>query len=110
MSVELRSADSACNPYMGFAMMIAAGLEGVEQELEPTPPNRVNLYTKTEQERAENGVYWLPRDLAEAADALEADSLAHEVFGATLLQTWLDFKRQEFQEYQLEVSQWERER
>ncbi|MDO6461560.1 type III glutamate--ammonia ligase [Granulosicoccaceae sp. 1_MG-2023] len=108
--VELRSADSACNPYMGFAMMIAAGLEGIEQELTPTPPNRVNLYLDTEQARADKGIYWLPRDLAEAADALEADSLAHEVFGDTLLQSWLDFKRQEYLEYQLEVSQWERKR
>ena len=107
--VELRSADSACNPYMGFAMMIAAGLEGIEQGLTPKPPNRVNLYTRTEEERAANGIHWLPRDLAEAADALEADPLAHSVFGDTLLQTWLDYKRQEFQDYQLHISQWERQ-
>ncbi|MFT7674251.1 MAG: glutamine synthetase [Gammaproteobacteria bacterium] len=69
--IELRSADSACNPYLGIALMVAAGLEGVKQGLQPDQPNRVNLYEQTEEARNAQNILWLPRTLEEAIDAFE---------------------------------------
>lgn len=105
--IELRSADSACNPYLGIAMMVAAGLEGIEQKLDPGEPNRDNLYTKTDEERSELGATWLPRTLEEAVDAFEADPLSREVFGDLMFDYWIDFKRTEWLTYLNHVSDWE---
>lgn len=105
--VELRSADSACNPYLGIAMMVAAGLEGIEQKLEPGEPNRENLYVKSDAQRSEAGASWLPRTLEEAIDAFEKDPLSREVFGDLMFDYWVDFKRSEWLDYLNHVSDWE---
>jgi glutamine synthetase len=108
--VELRSADSACNPYLGMAMMIAAGLEGVKEKVDPGEPHTENLYYKTDEERAAMGITWLPRTLAEAIDAFEADALSREVFGDLMFDSWVESKREEWLSYQNHVSDWERDR
>jgi glutamine synthetase len=108
--VELRSADSACNPYLGMAMMIAAGLEGVKEKIDPGEPHTANLYYKTDEERAALGITWLPRTLAEAIDAFEADPLSRKVFGDLMYDSWVESKREEWMSYQNHVSDWERER
>ena len=68
--VELRAANSACNPYLGMALCLAAGLEGVEQQLELPPPNTANLFSETDgmsaKQMAAHGVGRLPQNLAEA--------------------------------------------
>lgn len=108
--VELRAADSASNPYLGFALMIAAGLEGVEQQLEPQPANTINLFEASQETRDEMGIKWLPRDLSEAIDALEADPLSEQVLGSKMLKAWVDYKREEWTEFSNHVSQWEMDR
>lgn len=108
--VEFRAADSACNPYLGMALMIAAGLEGIEQGLEPDPANDVNLFEQTEQYRRERNIQWLPRSLDQAISALEADPLSKEVLGDTMLQSWIETKREEVLVFTNHVSQWERDR
>jgi len=108
--VELRSADSACNPYLGMAMMIAAGLEGVKEKIDPGAPHTENLYYKTDEERAALGITWLPRTLAEAIDAFEADPLSRKVFGDLMYDSWIESKREEWMSYQNHVSDWERDR
>ena len=108
--VELRSADSACNPYLGIAMMIAAGLEGIKEKTDPGEPHVDNLYYKTDQERAAQGVTWLPRTLSEAVDAFEKDPLGRAVFGDLMFDTWIEFKRAEWLSYLNHVSDWERDR
>ncbi len=108
--VELRSADSACNPYLGIAMMIAAGLEGIREKIEPGEPHLENLYYKTDQERAARGITWLPRSLSEAVDAFEQDPLSRAVFGDLMFDTWIEFKRDEWLSYLNHVSDWERDR
>ncbi len=112
--VELRAADSACNPYLAFAMCVAAGLEGIEQNLQPPPPNEGNLFermdglTPTQCEAA--GVGRLPTTLNEAVDAFEADPLSKQVFGDLMYDSWRKFKRAEWAEYHDYVSQWEMDR
>ena len=79
--VELRLADSSCNPYLGAAMVLAAGLDGIENELDPGEPHRDNLYIKAEDELRALGIAMLPRTLGEALDAFEASDLARTTFG-----------------------------
>ena len=107
--IELRSADSACNPYLGIAMMIAAGLEGVTEQLDPGEPHRDNLYLKSDEERNSEGVVWLPRTLEEAIDEFENDSLSKAVFGEMMFDSWREYKRAEWLSYLNHVSDWERD-
>ena len=108
--VELRSADSSCNPYLGIAMMVAAGLEGIEQRIDPGDPHTDNLYLKSDDERERAGVIWLPRTLDEAVTAFEQDPLSREVFGDLMYGSWIEFKRAEWLSYLNHVSDWERDR
>lgn len=108
--VELRPADSACNPYLGAALVLAAGLEGIREKIDPGEPHRENMYRKTPDELEALGVRLLPRTLEEAIDAFEADSLTKEVFGTVMHRTWIDFKREEWSSYHNHVSDWERDR
>ena len=108
--IEFRAADSACNPYLGMALMIAAGLEGIEQSLEPDPANDVNLFEQSEAYRQERNIQWLPRSLDEAITALEADPLSKRVMGTKMLESWVETKREEVFTFNNHVSQWERER
>jgi glutamine synthetase len=108
--VELRAADSACNPYLGMALMIAAGLEGIAKGMTPDPANDVNLFEQTESYRQQKNIQWLPRNLDEAINALEADPLSRTVLGEEMFNAWVTTKREEVLLYNNHVSQWERDR
>ena len=105
--VELRAADIANNPYLGGALVLAAGLEGIRKQIDPGPPHTENMYLKSEAELAELGVGYLPRTLQEATEAFAADDLAREVFGDLMFETFVDFKRNEWEQYHNHVSDWE---
>ena len=108
--VEMRSADIANNPYLGGAMALAAGLEGIRNDIDPGEPHLDNMYLKTGAELEAMGVKLLPRTLEEALDALEADPLTEEVMGPTMKASFLKYKREEWESYQNHVSDWEVER
>jgi len=108
--VELRLVDPMCNPYLGAAMVFAAGLEGIREGLDPGAPHLDNMYVKDEAELERLGVRKLPRTLGEALDAFEADPLSRKVFGERMFGAWRDFKRREWLTYLNHVSDWERER
>ena len=108
--VEFRAADSACNPYLGAALALAAGLEGIEGDLDPGDPYTDNMYELTSAELRASGVEMLPRTLGEALDAVEGDPLARATFGTDMHDAWLGFKRQEWLSYLNHVSDWEKER
>jgi glutamine synthetase len=108
--VELRAADSACNPYLGGALVLAAGLEGIAEGLDPGEPHTENMYLKSEAELAALDVTVLPRTLGEALDAFESDPLARQVFGETMFDAWLGNKRQEWLSYMNHVADWETDR
>lgn len=105
--VELRPADSSCNPYLGAAMVLAAGLEGIEQALDPGEPKRENMYEKTDAELEALGVGFLPKTLGEAIEAFRADPLSRAVFGDAMFQSWLTYKEDEWISYLNHVSDWE---
>ncbi|MFN9388924.1 MAG: type III glutamate--ammonia ligase, partial [Betaproteobacteria bacterium] len=108
--MELRAADSACNPYLGAAMVLAAGLEGIAAELDPGEPRTENMYRKSPEELTALGVTTLPRTLEEATEAFAADPLSREVFGNDMYRTWIDYKRDEWLRYLNHVSDWEKNR
>lgn len=108
--MELRAADSACNPYLGAALVLAAGLEGIEQGLESGEPNRENMYLKSPEELRRLGVKMLPRTLGDALEAFREDPLAAKVFGEAMSRSWLAHKDREWLSYQNHVGEWERER
>jgi glutamine synthetase len=108
--VECRAADSASNPYLGAALMLAAGLEGIREGLDPGEPNRDNLYNASESDLAARGIGWLPRSLGEAIDALESDPLVRSVFGDVMFDSYVSEKRAEWDSFTAHVSSWESDR
>jgi len=108
--VECRAADSANNPYLGAGLVLAAGMEGIREGLDPGDPNRDNLYNLSEADLLERNIGWLPRSLGEAIDALEADPLARSVFGDAMFESYVAEKRAEWDSFAAHVSSWETDR
>ncbi|MEK9765464.1 MAG: type III glutamate--ammonia ligase, partial [Thalassolituus sp.] len=107
---ESRNADGAVNPYLACALVLAAGLEGIRENLDPGKPQETNLYELTEAEREERGIGFLPRTLDEAITAFEADPFVEQVLGKELKAEFVRYKREEWNEYHRAVSAWEIER
>ena len=91
-------------------MVLAAGLEGVREKIDPGLPHTDNMYLKSDVELAELGVGYLPRSLNEAIDAFEADDLGRQVMGDLMYKTYSEFKRAEWDSYLTHVSDWEVDR
>jgi glutamine synthetase len=108
--VECRAADSSTNPYLGAALMLVAGMEGIREGLDPGEPNAGNMYLLSDAELARRGITWLPRTLLEATEALAADPLAASVLGPDMLRSFVTEKTAEWDDYHATVSQWERDR
>lgn len=104
---ESRNADSACNPYLAGALVLAAGLEGVREGLDPGKPQTENLYEFSDTDLAARGVQPLPKTLGEAVQAFEEDEFTERVLGSALKQEFITYKRAEWEEYHQTVSQWE---
>jgi glutamine synthetase len=90
--------------------MLAAGLEGIEQGIDPGLPHRENMYLYSEQEISDAGIKCLPKTLSEATDAIAADPLAHTVLGTDMHRAFVDYKRAEWDSYHNTVSDWEIQR
>jgi len=108
--VESRAVDTAVNPYLAAAMLLGAGLEGIEEELDPGDPIPLNMYEQSDERLAELGVSVLPRTLLEAVEALDADPLAEQVLGGELKRSYVDLKTAEWWDYHNTISAWEYDR
>jgi glutamine synthetase len=108
--IEFRAPDPSCNPYLALAVMIHAGLDGVENDLECPDPVRENIYDFDEEKREEYGIDTLPANLGDAVDALENDEVVYNALGPHVSEKFVEAKRQEFSEYIADVSQWELDR
>jgi len=104
---EVRNADSAGNPYLQYAVMISAGLRGIEKHIEPPNPVETNIYALGAMERKKLGIGSLPASLEEALDEMEKSDLMRETLGAHVWTNYLYLKRQECEEYRTQVSDWE---
>ncbi len=105
--VELRSPDPACNPYLAFSVMLAAGLEGIEKGYELRDPVERNVYELSDEERAALQISTLPTDLHEAIERMEGSELVRRALGDHIFATLLKNKRLEWQRYRAQVTEWE---
>ena len=105
--IECRAVDPTMNPYLAAAMMLGAGLEGIEQEIDPGDPRNINMYELSDAELRAAGVKTLPRTLLEAVEAFAADSLPEKVLGADLRASFIDLKTKEWWSFHNAVSKWE---
>jgi glutamine synthetase len=108
--IEFRSPDPACNPYLAFSVMLAAGLEGVERGYTLPAEATNNIYEMTAEERAAEGIGSLPQSLTEAISAMEESELVAEALGEHVFDYFIRNKRAEWLEYKAHVSPWELER
>jgi glutamine synthetase len=108
--IELRMPDPSCNPYLAFAVMLRAGLDGIDQKIDPGPPVNKNIYKMSQRERRHLRIEELPATLAEALDVFEKSELMRDTLGDHIFQHFLEAKREEWFDYSSQVSPWERER
>lgn len=106
---ELRCPDPACNPYLTFSAMLAAGLEGIEKGYKLPEPIEQNLYDLTDEERAKMGVEQLPESLGEAVDITKRSKLVRDTFGEHIFSRYVALKEKEWDTYRLQLTPWEME-
>lgn len=107
MRVELRSADPTCNPHLAFAIMLRAGLDGIQRNTDLPPAMDENIFLQDENEHLRLRSHLLPATLGEALDTMREDPLIHEVLGETIYEGFLDAKTIEWTEYRQQVHEWE---
>ena len=107
---EIRCPDPACNPYLTFASLLHAGLEGIEGGYELPEPMETNLYHLTAEQRRERGIVSLPETLGEAVDELATSEVARQALGPHIFDRYVELKRKEWDDYRVQLTQWELER
>jgi glutamine synthetase len=108
--IEFRSPDPACNPYLAFAVMLAAGLKGIEKGYELPPPVEEDIYEMSEEARKRTGIESLPGNLLEAIQLTEKSELVRETLGDHIFQKFIENKKIEWDQYRTHVSQFELEK
>ena len=107
---ELRSADPACNPYLAFSVMLAAGLDGIEEGYELRDPTEEDIYEMSEADRNKRGITTLPSNLLEAIKLTEESELVKEALGDHIFEKFIENKKMEWDKYRTHVSQYEVEK
>jgi glutamine synthetase len=107
---ELRTPDPSANPYLAFAVMLAAGLDGIKRGLKPPAPVNKNIYHLSDEEQQELGIESLPHNLEDALTALEANEVLRAALGEHIFDAYLQEKWSEWREYRAQVHQWEIDR
>ncbi len=105
--VELRSCDPSANPYLLFAVVLRAGLEGITKKLKPPAPVEENVYALETDVLNDKGIDVLPRSLYQALEYYGQSDLARSALGDTLFQRYNEIKLREWDEYSIQVSKWE---
>jgi len=107
--IELRCPDPTCNPYLAFAVMLRAGLDGIKNNLQPPEPVEENIYELDSESLVQKNIDLLPTSLAEALDALKKDKILQETLGKHLYERYIDIKTREWNEFKKQVTNWELE-
>jgi glutamine synthetase len=105
--VEYRSPDPACNPYLAFAVMLAAGLEGIEKEYELAEPVERNVYEMSAEERKEIGINTLPSSLYEAIELMESSEIVRKALGDHIFEKLIENKKLEWDKYRIQITKYE---
>jgi glutamine synthetase len=104
---ELRCPDPSCNPYLAFACMCAAGLDGIKNKTMPPEPVEEDIYHMTNTERKNRGLDSLPETLANALFELENDEVLQKALGKHVYENFMHIKRNEWDEFRIQVTPWE---
>jgi glutamine synthetase len=107
---EIRCPDPACNPYLTFAALLHAGLEGIEHGYELAPPMEENLFELSHEERRERGIISLPESLGEAIEELGQSDLCRRILGPHIFERYVALKEKEWDEYRVQITPWELDR
>jgi len=105
--IELRCPDPTCNPYLAFAVMLKAGLDGMKQNLVPPEPIEENVYQFDSEDLKKRHVNVLPSSLVDALSEMKKDKLVIETLGNSLLEKYISIKTKEWEEFKIEVTPWE---
>ncbi|RFU67500.1 glutamine synthetase [Peribacillus saganii] len=105
---EYRGADGTSNPYLLAACLVAAGLRGIQSQIDPGEPVDLDVSSANEFELKERGISWVPRSLNEAINALSEDSVLAQTIGRTIWEEFIKIKRTEWDKYSRYVGNWER--
>ena len=105
--VELRSPDPSCNPYLAFAVMLKAGLDGIHNKITPPDPVNLNIYTMTDEVKAEHKIESLPGTLFEAITELDNDPIIQEALGEHIYDRFREGRMKEWLDYRIQVHDWE---
>jgi glutamine synthetase len=105
--IEFRSPDPACNPYLAFSVMLAAGLEGIEKGYEAPQPIEENVYVMSEVERRERGIGTLPASLLEAIQLTELSQLVRKTLGDHVFDAFIENKKIEWDRYRTQITEYE---
>ena len=105
--IEYRSPDPACNPYLAFAIMLSAGLEGIEKRYEVPPPMEKNVAEMSSAERESAGIKTLPLDLSQAIDLAEGSDLLRNALGDHIFEKFIANKKIEWANYRAQVTGYE---
>ncbi len=108
--VELRCPDPTANPYLAFAVMLAAGLDGIEKKMKPPAPVEENIFEFTDETAAARGITTVAKSLMDALDELKKDSVIKEALGDFCVDKLIEAKTAEWDSYRMAVSQWELDR
>jgi glutamine synthetase len=108
--IENRAVDGAANPYLASAAMLAAGLDGIENKIDPGHANSDNLYELAEEELRRRNITFLPTTLREALDCFEHDPVLQQALGKEYAAYYVGVKREEWRQYHQSISQWERDK
>jgi glutamine synthetase len=108
--IEFRAPDPACNPYLSFAVMLAAGLKGIENEYELPDPIEEDIYRMSAEEKKDRGIFTLPDNLYEALLEVEKSELVREALGEHIFNKFVENKKIEWDMYRTHVSQYEIEK
>jgi len=105
--IELRCPDPSCNPYLAFAVMLRAGVEGIKDNLQPPEPVEEDIYSLDDESRGQRNIDVLPTSLLEALDELKKDKLMQDTLGRHLFERYIDVKTKEWDEFKKQVTSWE---
>jgi glutamine synthetase len=108
--IEFRSPDPACNPYLAFSVMLAAGMAGIEGKIEPPEPVEANVYKMSAAERQRRGIGQLPGSLLEAIQLTEESKLVREALGDHIFNHFIENKRLEWDRYRIQITSYEIEK
>lgn len=105
--IELRNPDPSANPYLALAVCLAAGLDGIKNEIMPPPGVDCNIFEMTDIQRKEAGIDALPGSLREAAEEFAKDAYIREVMGEDLAEKYIRAKKKEYMDYCTQITEWE---